>query len=1558
MSPEGRQFAFLLLGEQSLLVQCAELLLSRGHRISAVVSSDPRIRGWVQGRGLPLHARFEELRGSQALADCDFLLSVTNLRMLPDWLLAAPRLGAINFHDGPLPRYAGLNAPVWALLAGEKEHGITWHEIVAGADRGRILASRRFPVRDGETVFGLNAQCYEAAFESFSELLPQLEGGTQSPREQDFSARSYFGKSARPSGAATLDFSQPVESLLRLIRALDFGRYPNPVMAAKLDLGQCLLLVREAESAEGVTGAEPGRVLSIEGDDVVVGCGDGALRLKSVADVDGTVLGAAAAFRRASLAPGASLPAAPRDSALDALVAALAMHEDRFVDALGGFEPSGIPFAVAGRSTGIERVAVDFVGGAAADPSLRLASLLLLVARVDGRDGVGLSYRSLSASALPAALQRFVAPLAFLAEAFDAAETFDAWSGRIASRCCELEDRIGWLSDLPARRPDSRASLASVTSSPLRIVRVRDLASVDPRPLAAGADLTVALDESGRAELFVDVARLDASAARRLAESWTTLHAAVAADASIPCGRVSILSDADRNQLAGWTVARPLTSVAAALRLHEQFEHRAASHPQHKACVFGDASLSYGALNAAANRLARHLQSLGVKRGDLVGVQVPRSLDLLVALQAVHKAGAAYVPLDPTYPAERLGYMAESAKLQVIVTRSDVAPLPGVPHRVEIDRVAAQLEPLSAADLGVAGDPADLAYVMFTSGSTGRPKGVMVEHRNVAAFFAGIDERLGTEPGVWLAVTSISFDISVLELFWTLTRGFTVVVQGDAMRLKDRAPVAAANRPARAKPVEFGMFYWNVAGSESDHDANKYRLLVESAKFADTHGFNAVWTPERHFQSFGGLYPNPSVTSAALAMITQKVQLRAGSCVVPLHSPIRIAEEWAIVDNLSNGRVGISVAAGWAPPDFAIKPENFASAKQVMFEYTETVKRLWRGETVKFPGPSGEVPVRTLPRPLQKELPVWVTTAGNIETYRQAGKAGANVLTHLLGQTVEEVAEKVAAYRAAWAEAGHPGRGIVTLMLHTLVGPDAADIEAKVRGPLKEYLRSAVMLVKAAAWQFPTFKKMSDEQGKSLDDFFKTISPGDMDDLLEFAFHRYFTTSGLFGTPEDCLRMVHRTEDADVDEIACLIDFGIPTDIVLEHLPFLDQLRAMAQRPAAPAVAEASLAELLVRERVTHLQCTPTLATMLVEDADALPGITALRQLLVGGEAFPPDLARRLSGTVRGRVFNMYGPTETTIWSAVEDVTATSITPAGNVSVGRALAGQTIHILDDRLQPVPPGVAGEIVIGGCGVARGYWEQSELTAEKFVADPAAPVSGARFYRTGDRGRYLPDGRIECQGRRDQQIKIRGYRVELGEIESLLREQDDVAEAAVVLREVAPGDHRLIGFVRLAAGRALDVDALRAALALRLPEFMVPATIHRLDAMPQTPNGKIDRKALPAVSLTSAPAADAAAPVAPASDAEALVLDIWKRTLGTSQIGLRDNFFDIGGHSLLVIQVLKELREKSARPIQMTDLFRHTTVESLARFLQGEDSAGAAAQRGRSRADARRAAMGRK
>lgn len=362
--------------------------------------------------------------------------------------------------------------------------------------------------------------------------------------------------------------------------------------------------------------------------------------------------------------------------------------------------------------------------------------------------------------------------------------------------------------------------------------------------------------------------------------------------------------------------------------------------------------------------------------------------------------------------------------------------------------------------------------------------------------------------------------------------------------------------------MHFGIMFFASAAQAGETD--RYRLLKEAARFADAHGFTAIWTPERHFSDFGGLFPNPSVLSAALAMITSRIQLRAGSVISPLHNPIRIAEEWSLVDNLSNGRVAISVGSGWNIDDFVFFPERYADRHRVMYEQIRTVRELWSGRPFESTNAAGKtVTLRMMPPPVQPELPIWVTSSGNTETFASAGAIGANLLTHLLGQDLATLAVKIGAYRDARCRNCHdPAAGIVTLMLHTYVGPDLGEVRDRVRAPLREYLRSAVAIETAAARGGGVMsggRRMENEQ----------LAPQDEEELLDLAFERYFNTSALLGTPSSCREMVRKAESCGVNEIACLLDFGLPAAQVLDGLAWLDRLRAACAADAtavAPAV--------------------------------------------------------------------------------------------------------------------------------------------------------------------------------------------------------------------------------------------------------------------------------------------------------------------------------------------------------------------------------------------------------
>jgi natural product biosynthesis luciferase-like monooxygenase protein len=358
--------------------------------------------------------------------------------------------------------------------------------------------------------------------------------------------------------------------------------------------------------------------------------------------------------------------------------------------------------------------------------------------------------------------------------------------------------------------------------------------------------------------------------------------------------------------------------------------------------------------------------------------------------------------------------------------------------------------------------------------------------------------------------------------------------------------------------MQFGLFYFS--GDGSTDEVNKYQLLLEGAKFADRHGFSAIWTPERHFHPFGGLYPNPAVISAAIAMITEQIQLRAGSVVLPLQNPIRVAEEWAVVDNLSQGRVGLTFAYGWHVDDFVLLPENYRDRQDVMWREIETVRRLWAGEAVERQGGSGKpVQIRTLPRPIQPQLPLWITCHSN-HTFQEAGRLGANVLTSLLQSTVEELAAKIQLYRQSRAQHGHdPETGQVALMLHTFIGEEEEQIKQQVQAPFCAYLKTHFGLIESLV------------KRENLPVNLEKFTESDIEALLQFGFERYLDGRTLIGTIDTCERVIDQIQAIGVDEVACLIDFGLDFDLAIAGLEHLNRLKdRIQQRPVHPPIAATS----------------------------------------------------------------------------------------------------------------------------------------------------------------------------------------------------------------------------------------------------------------------------------------------------------------------------------------------------------------------------------------------------
>ena len=355
------------------------------------------------------------------------------------------------------------------------------------------------------------------------------------------------------------------------------------------------------------------------------------------------------------------------------------------------------------------------------------------------------------------------------------------------------------------------------------------------------------------------------------------------------------------------------------------------------------------------------------------------------------------------------------------------------------------------------------------------------------------------------------------------------------------------------------------------------------------------------------------------------------------------------------------------------------------------------------------------------------------------------------------------------------------------------------------------------------------------------------------------------------------------------------------------------------------LMKALASSHATVMQATPATWRMLLDAG--WPGSDRLR-ILCGGEALPRELANQLLAR-SAAVWNLYGPTETTIWSTLYRADIGD----GSIPIGRPIANTKIYILDGHLRPLPVGVAGELYIGGAGLARGYFRRPELTLEKFITSPFAQEPGDRLYRTGDLARYLPDGNIEYLGRIDQQVKIRGFRIELGEIEAVLSQHPGVREAVVIAREDQPGTKSLAAYL-IAAEQAPTVEGLRGFLKEKLPDYMVPGSFVFLKAFPLTPNGKVDRRALPVPDQTRPELGKAYE--APRDELELRLSKIWEKVLSVRPIGVHDNFFELGGNSLLAGRLFAQIQRMCRKDLSPIALFQAPTIEQLAPLLRSAQS----------------------
>jgi natural product biosynthesis luciferase-like monooxygenase protein len=541
--------------------------------------------------------------------------------------------------------------------------------------------------------------------------------------------------------------------------------------------------------------------------------------------------------------------------------------------------------------------------------------------------------------------------------------------------------------------------------------------------------------------------------------------------------------------------------------------------------------------------LNRSISDRGLYAGAKVAVCLNEASNLMPAIVALLQHKLSVIFIEPGIDSDGIDKLTGNIGAELIILETSnfyYGATPCIRLPEELDGQSTDVSQSFNTQL----NNEQASYTFFIARNDYREP-IIVDALDAAAYFKELNKLLRwLNKSAMLISRDVAYEQLIMELWWALQAGVPVAIEYIGRNFQ----IERYNGSGEDRSMDFSLFYFGSYVRSSEKD--KYRLLLETVRFADEHDFTAVWTPERHFNEFGGLYPNPSLLSAALAVVTSKVKIRSGSLVSPLHHTVRVAEDWSVVDNLSNGRVAISFASGWQCDDFIFFPDNFQQRYPHMMNQIRDIQSLWRGEKLTFKnGLGADTEIELFPKPIQKQLPVWITVSGRKESYIDAGKIGANILTHMLWQDLPTIAERIAVYRQSLQENGFPPEsGVVTVMVHTFLGKDSEAVRNKVERPLKNYLRTSTELIqlmlKGKSGGSKAEESHSDDMPEEL-----------MNELVDLAFERFYERGGLLGTIEEASDLMKQFLNYGVNEVACLVDFGLEQEDIMEGLEYLNELK-------------------------------------------------------------------------------------------------------------------------------------------------------------------------------------------------------------------------------------------------------------------------------------------------------------------------------------------------------------------------------------------------------------------
>lgn len=782
-------YTCFVIGDGILLIDCIAILRQEGFQIKGVVSQDAQIRGYCDKDGLRYVDSVSTLTSVLSEEPFDFLFSIANKYILPETILRLPRFQTINYHNGPLPAYAGVHATFWALVNGEKTHGITWHVVDAGIDTGPIIRQSLFPIDPRETSVSLNIKSYTAAVDSFQELVDDIVQDRLTFQPQNSTQRSYYARKKRPD--LLINWSQPAVAIDRLHRALNFGFHPNPFGYLKIWAGNGFVLVKEVTVTATVARQPPGTVEAILPDQLLVATGDCLLSIGLFQTPDGAPVSIAAFCEQAGLAEGHRLPQ-PEPAVVQGYKKAdarCARYQPYWVDKLTQYQPSTLPWPTLPESPNkqpVDVVRIDIRLPTAVNAALEpknssdsrtnsvVTALLVTLARLTNQPSVSVGYQSAESAQIAADTAGLFADCLPFSVEFDWEAGFEQAVTRIRQEQVVVEKHLTFAQEIVISQPVLQSVAQELRLNGFPIVICRNGVETD-HPLSAKA-LTVVLPDDGAYRVVFNPGVWSSHWVADFVNRWMILLENVVGQPDQPIKSVPLLTEAEKRwMLIDWNATA--TPYPRDQTVHQLVEEQAQLRPQASALHCGDVVLTYAQLNQQANQLARYLQKQGITTDTLVGLCTERSPNVIVSMLAILKAGGAYVPLDPNYPAARLNELITQTGVQYIITRKALLDrLPVQRSYILLDDDQPLIAQQSTENLNSPAQAEQLAYVLFTSGSTGRPKGVAIPHRGIVRTVRNTNYMRLDETVCMLVNAPLAFDASTVEIWGGLVNGGRLVL--------------------------------------------------------------------------------------------------------------------------------------------------------------------------------------------------------------------------------------------------------------------------------------------------------------------------------------------------------------------------------------------------------------------------------------------------------------------------------------------------------------------------------------------------------------------------------------------------------------------------------------------------------------------------------------------------------------------------------------------------------------------------------------------------------------